>query len=222
MSGQTSELMIAVYEHPYIVRLCHWLTALSLTMLIGSGMEIFRAFPSFGSKIPERDMIAVPDWIGFGGWLGGALQLHLTFMWLFAAAGLLYVMYQIASGNYRQVLFARADIGGVWPMFRHYFLFGPKPRIDATYNPLQKLAYTLAIFLAALSLVTGIALYKPVQCAGIVWLLGGFRLVRFEHFVAMLGFLSFIPGHLIMVAIHGWNNFVSMLSGWKATEPYRR
>jgi len=134
---------------------------------------------------------------------------------VFAGAGLLYVGSQIATRNYKQVLFALSDIYGVWPMFRHYFLFGPKPHGSASYNPLQKLAYTLVIVTGLLSLITGVALSKPVQFAWLVQLLGGFGLVRLEHFLAMLGFLAFIPGHLIMVLLHGWSNFASMLSGWK-------
>ncbi len=204
------------YEHPYIVRLCHWLTAISLAAMIGSGFEIFRAFPSFSSKIPERDLVELPSWMSFGGWLGGALQLHFTFMWLFAATGVLYILFQIVSRNYRQVLFARSDARGVWPMFRHYFLFKPKPRVVESYNPLQKLAYTSVILLGSVSVITGVALYKPVQLGWLVGILGGFRWVRLEHFIAMLGFLSFIPGHLLMVAIHGWSNFASMFSGWKS------
>ena len=35
------------------------------------------------------------------------------------------------------------------------------------------------------------------------------------HFDAMLGLVSFMPGHLIMVALQGWSNFYSMLIGWK-------
>jgi Ni,Fe-hydrogenase I cytochrome b subunit len=48
-------------------------------------------------------------------------------------------------------------------MVRHYVLFGPKPANRETYNPLQKLAYTIALLLIAVSLVTGFALYKPVR-----------------------------------------------------------
>jgi len=205
----------ATYEHPYVVRLCHWLSAISSIAMIGSGIEIFRAFPGFGAKIPQHDLVQAPAWMAFGGWLGGALQLHFTFMWLFAGTGLLYVVYQIWSRNYQQVLFAPSDVRGVWPMFRHYFFFKPKPLIVESYNPLQKLAYTIAIMLGMLSVVTGVALYKPVQFHWLVWLLGGFRWVRLEHFLAMIGLLSFIPGHLLMVAIHGWSNFASMFSGWK-------
>jgi len=42
------------------------------------------------------------------------------------------------------------------------------------------------------------------------------------HFSALLGFAAFIPGHLFMVALHGWNNFASMLTGWKKDPDYLR
>jgi Ni/Fe-hydrogenase b-type cytochrome subunit len=203
------------YEHPTFVRLCHWAQAIALAVLIPSGLEIFNAFPSFGAKIPERDFFEPPEIMRLGGWLGGALQWHFTFGWLLIGSLIVYLVYQAISGNRRQVQFAPRDVPGVWPMARHYFLFGPKPKLRETYNPLQKLAYTIAIGLMVLSVVTGLALYKPVQLSWLVWLLGGFRFVRIWHFVAMCGLLAFIPGHLVMVAIHGWSNFAAMWTGWK-------
>ena len=98
-----------------------------------SGLQIFTAFPSFGAKIPQQNLIdADPEAIRLGGWLGGALQWHFTFMWIFAARRLLYVSGQIVSGHFRTVLFRPRDVPGVWPMARHYFLFGPKPRRPAS------------------------------------------------------------------------------------------
>ena len=88
---KTGEVTEAVYEHPFIVRLCHWVNAVSLFVLIGSGLQIFRAFSSFGAKIPQKDLIHWPKAFAIGGWLGGALQWHLTFVWIYIASGLLYV-----------------------------------------------------------------------------------------------------------------------------------
>jgi Ni/Fe-hydrogenase b-type cytochrome subunit len=200
-------------QHPAVVRVCHWAFALSLLVLIGSGLEVFSAFPSFGEKLPQSDLFVPPSIVRIGGWLGGALQWHFTFAWLLAAAMTLYFTYQFVSGNVRQVLFASRDVPGVWPMARHYFLFGPKPAIADTYNPLQKLAYSVALLLIVVSLVTGGALYKPVQLSWLVYGLGGFRLTRIWHFAAMCGLLAFIPGHLVMVVLHGWRNFASMWTG---------
>jgi len=215
------ELVRAAYEHPLPIRLTHWVNAISLFVMITSGLRIFRAFPSFGPKIPEKILLDVPKSITLGGWLGGALQWHFTFMWCFAAGGLFYFAYQIVSGHFRTLLFTPRDIPGVWPMVRHYFFLGPTPPATEQYNPLQKLAYTSTIAFGALSLLTGIVLYKPAQFSWLAFLFGGFHLTRIWHFAAMCGFLAFIPGHLIMVLLHGWSNFYSMLSGWKREPEYQ-
>jgi Ni/Fe-hydrogenase b-type cytochrome subunit len=210
-----------VYEYPWAVRFCHWTTAVAITILTLSGLRILNAFPSFGPKIPERDLIeAVPKAITLGGWLGGALRWHFTFMWIFAAAGVLYGISQIVSGHYRTVLFTPRDLPGVWPMVRHYFFFGPKPTTTGAYNPLQKLAYTTAVLLGALSLLTGMVMYKPAQLSALGWLFGGYHGARLVHFLAMCGIVAFIPGHVVMVALHGWDNFTSMLTGWKRHPEY--
>jgi len=202
-------------EHPAIVRLCHWFGAIAVIVLIGSGLQIFAAFPSFGDKIPERDFFIPPAALRIGGWLAGGMQWHFTFAWLLVGVGVVYLGYQLASGGYKQVLFTPRDASGVWPMVHHYFLFGPKPPERGTYNPLQKLAYTTVILLGIASVVTGFALYKPVQLSWLVAALGGFRVVRIWHFAAMCGLLAFVPGHLVMVALHGWGNFASMWTGSK-------
>lgn len=215
------ELVRAAYEHPLPIRITHWVNAISLFVMVTSGLRIFRAFPSFGPKIPQKVLLDIPKSLTLGGWLGGALQWHFTFMWLFAGTGILYLAYQLISGHYKTVLFMPRDIPGVWPMARHYFFFGPKPPATGQYNPLQKLAYTSTVVFGVLSLLTGMVLYKPTQFSWLAFLLGGFHLTRIWHFAAMCGFLAFIPGHLIMVILHGWSNFFSMLSGWKRDPEYQ-
>jgi Ni/Fe-hydrogenase b-type cytochrome subunit len=215
------ELVRAAYEHPLPIRITHWVNAISLFVMVTSGLRIFRAFPSFGAKIPEKVLLDIPKSLTLGGWLGGALQWHFTFMWIFAISGVVYMAYQVASGHYRTMLFTPRDVAGVWPMARHYFLFGPKPAATGQYNPLQKLAYTSTVGFGVLSLLTGIVLFKPAQFSWLAFLFGGFHLTRLWHFAAMCGFLAFIPGHLIMVVLYGWANFYSMLSGWKREPEYQ-
>jgi Ni/Fe-hydrogenase b-type cytochrome subunit len=211
----------AAYEHPLVIRWCHWILGVCILVLIFSGWQIFWAFPSFGPKLPQRDFIHLPQALMLGGWLAGGLQWHFTFIWIFVIAGAVYLVYQLASGHYRMLLFTPADVSGVWPMVRHYFLFGPRPPLTQPYNPLQKLAYTTAVGLGILSVLTGMAVYNPVQFSLLTALMGGFRLARVWHFAVMAAFLAFIAGHLIMVMLHGWKNFVSMLTGWKRDPEYR-
>ena len=221
MSERPLSTARAVYEHPWFVRVLHWTNAVTLGVLMSSGLMIFSAFPSFGAKLPEHDLISgVPEALTLGGWLGGALQWHFTFMWLFASGGVIYVVAQCATGHVRTVLFNRADVPGVWSMVRHYFFLGPRPPATGQYNALQKLAYTSAVLLGALQMVTGAVMYKPIQFSGLGVLMGGYHNARLLHFVGMCGLLAFIPGHLIMVALHGWDNFRSMLTGWKISPAY--
>ena len=63
---KTGEVTEAVYEHPYIVRLCHWVNTVALFVLVGSGLQIFRAFPSFGAKIPEKELLELAESLGAG------------------------------------------------------------------------------------------------------------------------------------------------------------
>jgi thiosulfate reductase cytochrome b subunit len=210
----------AAREHPGLVRLAHWVNAVSLVVLTMSGLQIFAAFPSFGPKVPQSDIATVPEAIRLGGWLGGALQWHFTFAWLFAATGVIYVVYLAVSGHWRHVVLRTDEIGGVGPMVRHYLGRAGEPRLREPYNPLQKLAYSSTLLVGALAVATGVLLAKPVQYALVVEALGGFAAIRMYHFAAMLGLLAFVPGHLVMVALHGWENFTSMITGWKRRPSY--
>jgi thiosulfate reductase cytochrome b subunit len=158
--------------------------------------------------------------LALGGWLAGAWNWHFLFVWPFVISGVLYVVYQIFTGRFRALLFVPRDIPGVWPMAKHYFLFGKKPQLTQQYNPLQKLAYTSTIFFGVVSVLSGLVVFNPVQFSWLGALMGGFHYARIWHFIAMCGFLAFIPGHLIMVAFHGWNNFMAMLTGWKRDPEY--
>ncbi len=168
----------AAYEHPLPVRMCHWVNSIALLVMIGSGLQIFRAFPSFGAKIPQHNLLNVPRALTLGGWLGGALQWHITFAWIYVATGTIYLAYQLFSGNYRQLQIGKADIAGIWPMVRHYFFFGKKPRPTEAYNPLQKLAYVSVLLLGIASVLTGMVLYNPVQFSALAWFLGGYSTWR--------------------------------------------
>ena len=147
--------------------------------------------------------------------VGGALQWHLTFMWIDIASGLIYVGYQLFTatlGRYcsHGEMFMEC---GRWSGTISFF--GPTPEQREPYNALQKQAYTTAIVLGLLSVLTGFAIWKPVQFSWLAWLMGGFHLARLWHFLVMWAMVGFVFGHLVMVILHGWNNFVSMLTGWK-------
>jgi hypothetical protein len=63
------------------------------------------------------------------------------------------------------------------------------------------------------SLVTGLAMYKPTQVHYLTTALGGYETARYEHFLLTLGFCAFFVVHVLQVALAGWNNFRSMVTG---------
>jgi thiosulfate reductase cytochrome b subunit len=197
-------------DHGYMTRLGHWLGAASIPVLILSGLEILRAFPSFFAKLPARNNIPLPEFPGLGGWLGGALAWHYAFAWIFLVAIILQFA-DLFRGGWRRLHLSRAERSQIWPMARFYFLRGDKPAIGTLYNPLQKLAYIVAIGFEVLSLVTGFLLLQPALSG--VRPAAAWQVIRALHFVAFLGFVLFLPGHLFMVAIAGRKPILSMLTG---------
>src|SRR3954465_3483861 len=82
--------------HPIWVRITHWINALAMLVMIGSGWEIYNASPLFGFSFPGS--------ITLGGWLAGALLWHFAAMWLLAVSGIFYVALGLATGRFRTKL----------------------------------------------------------------------------------------------------------------------
>lgn len=50
---------------------------------------------------------------------------------------MVYFVYLAATRHWRHVVLRPDDIGGVWPMVRHYIGLGAEPNLRQAYNPLQ-------------------------------------------------------------------------------------
>jgi len=195
------------YHHPAFIRITHWVNAVALLIMITSGLRIYNASPLFD--------FTFPDAITFGGWLAGARMWHFFAMWLFAVNGVVYVLYNILSKHGRRTtLFRKSDAPGVLPMVLYYLRIQKEYPPQQKYNPLQKLAYTIVPFLALGGILTGIAIYWPVQFSGIAAVFGGYDTARLWHIIFMSALVLFTAGHILMVAIAGWENFLSMITGW--------
>ena len=57
--------------------------------MVISGWRIYNASPFFAFKFPDSCL---------GGWLGGAIQWHFAAMWLLAANGLVYLLFNASPG----------------------------------------------------------------------------------------------------------------------------
>jgi thiosulfate reductase cytochrome b subunit len=89
----------------------------------------------------------------------------------------------------------------------------PLPR--RKFNGAQRLAYTGVILMGAGSLLTGLAIYKPIQFAWLTGLLGGYEMARWEHFLLVIGYVLFFIVHIAQVVRAGWNNFRAMITGYE-------
>ena len=86
------------------------------------------------------------------------------------------------------------------------------------YNAAQRIAYTSIIVMGLGSLITGLAIYKPVQFYWLTWLCGGYHLARIEHFVLTIGYVLFFLIHIVQVVLAGWNNFRSVITGFEVVK----
>ena len=145
--------------------------------------------------------------------LAEGMAWHFTFMWFFAINGLLYVAYTFWSGEWRELVPNRHTFAEAWQVVLHDLGIRKQPLPRRKFNGAQRLAYTGVIAMGAGSLLTGLAIYKPVQLAWLTTLLGGYPLARLEHFVLAVGYVAFFVIHITQVIRAGWNNFRAMVIG---------
>lgn len=200
------------YQHPLIIRITHWVNAVALTIMVASGLRIYNASPLWSFEIPAVFTL--------GGWLAGARMWHFFGMWLFFVNGFVWLSYNLISKHGRRTtLFRQTDVSGVLPMIQYYLRIRKTHPPAGKYNALQKLAYTTVSLFGLGAILTGMSLYWPVQFSWIASMFGGYDIARYWHFIFAASFLFFLAGHILMVVIAGWSNFVSMITGWKSVAP---
>ena len=190
-------------HHP-VVRFTHWINVVAFTIMVGSGLRIFNAYPAFARKGESFccypfEHTPIPAWLTFGSWLGGARHWHFAMMWLLALNGLVYLAFIYLHGEWRDLVPRRGDLRDAWEMVKFY-LFARKdhPR-QGKHNALQKGAYFALPLLGSLAVITGLAIWKPVQFAPLTRLLGGYVWARYWHFIVMLALVLLAVGHVFMV-----------------------
>ena len=210
-------------KHPLAVRWLHWINFPLLTMMIWSGLLIYWANAVYGFKIFGYELFNFfPPWfyetLGIPKRLAEGISLHFFFMWLFAANGLIYVIYLIFSGEWRALLPVPGSFKRAALVSLHDLHIVKKLPPQGKYNDAQRIAYTGVIVLGFAAIVTGLAIYKPLQLAWLTTLLGGYEWARWEHFWVMVFFVLFFVVHVVQVALAGWNNFRSMVSGYEVVK----
>jgi len=193
--------------HRWPSRITHWVNLFAMVCMFMSGWEIYNASPLFDFRFPPQ--------ITLGGWLGGAIGWHLAVMWLLALNGLCYLLWSLFSGHFRHDLLPlriatlRQDLWQALTLrlqHRH-----------GHYNSIQKLMYLGVLLLGLLLVLSGLAIWKPVQLSWLVALFGGFDIARYLHFFAMAAIGLFVVIHLPM-GILGPRTLWAMLTGGQREE----
>lgn len=207
------------------MRWTHWVNFPVLAIMIWSGALIYwgndeYSITLFGHTYFKFFPQGFYDALHIGARLREGMAFHFLFMWFFALNGLVYVLYTIISGAWRELLPQRNSFKEAWLVLLHDLHIRKMAPPQNKYNAAQRIAYTAIIVMGFGSLVTGLAIYKPVQFATITWLCGGYHSARIIHFVLTIGYVLFFLIHIIQVILAGWNNFRAVVAGFEVvTEP---
>ncbi len=205
-------------RHHWIVRSTHWINALAFTIMVGSGLRIFNAYPAFHRRgetfcCYPFEGTPIPAWLTFGGWLGGARHWHFAMMWVLVVTGLVYVGFIYLHGEWRDLVPRRGDLRDAWEMIKFYTFARPDHPLQGKHNALQKGTYFIMPFVAAVIVVSGVAIWKPVSLGWLTNLLGGYVWARYWHFSAMVLLVALSVVHVFMVLSVDPYSLRSMITG---------
>ncbi|ONF95268.1 cytochrome b/b6 domain-containing protein [Sphingomonas jeddahensis] len=223
--------MTFVYRHRLATRIWHWINAVAIFILIGSGLGISNAHPRlywgrYGANFDPAwlELPRFPSWLTIPASYNLALsrRWHLFFSLVLAFGLLGYMMASLLNRHFaRDLHLRRRDLSRrhLWADLRaHLALRFHDPERPRDYNVFQKLSYVVVIFiLLPLVILTGVAL-SPAMNAAWPWLLdlfGGRQSARSIHFLCMFGLALFTVVHLALVILAGVvNETRSMITGW--------
>jgi thiosulfate reductase cytochrome b subunit len=178
--------------HPAWVRATHWINALAMLMMIGSGWQIYDASPLFGFTFPPE--------IALGNWLAGALLWHFAAMWLLVINGLVYVSLGMLTGRFRKKLLPIRPREVVRDLLAA--LRGKLSHDDlSVYNAVQRLLYAGVLLAGIVIVLSGLSIWKPVQFWWLTDFFGGYNTARYVHFAAMTSIVAFLTVHVILALV---------------------
>ncbi|MDT3685275.1 MAG: cytochrome b/b6 domain-containing protein [Pseudorhodoplanes sp.] len=178
--------------HPRWVRITHWINAIAMVVMIMSGWQIYNAAPLFSFVIPRE--------ITLGGWLAGALLWHFAAMWLLVINGIVYVTLGILTGRFRRKFFP-LSAGAVFADMTAALTFRLSHDDLSIYNAVQKLLYLGVIAAGFVVVLSGLAIWKPVQLQTLTAIFGGYDAARYVHFAAMAAIVGFLVVHVLLALL---------------------
>ena len=217
------------FDHPALMLGAYQDTFGQITKGVAQiGGKEFDTTGVLGASAYGDDLVArgFPAWATLPGpnWLALARQWHFAFAWILVINAAVFFFFGIRSRHFLNDLIpTRDDLRHLGrEIAQHIRLRFPHGEAARRYNGLQKLAYSLVIFvLGPLILVTGLTMSPTLDSAFplLPALFGGRQSARTIHFLCAFSFLGFFLVHIAMVMLSGtWNNLRSMITGWYAIE----
>jgi thiosulfate reductase cytochrome b subunit len=210
-------------KHPRAIRWMHWINVPVLAVMIWSGLLIYWANDVYRIGWGDFTLFhffpaAFYRALHLEYRLAEGMAWHFAFLWLFALNGVCYVLYTFLSGEWRHLVPGRTSFREAWQVLLHDLHLSKVAPPRRKFNGAQQFAYTGVILMGAGSLLTGLAILKPVQVSWLTNLLGGYEWARWEHFWLTMGYVGFFVIHIVQVVRAGWNNFRAMVSGYELVE----
>ncbi|HET7849591.1 MAG TPA: cytochrome b/b6 domain-containing protein [Pseudolabrys sp.] len=178
--------------HPAWVRICHWINAVAILVMIGSGWQIYDASPLFDFTFPRQ--------IALGNWLAGALLWHFAAMWVLVINGIVYVALGIVTGRFRRKLLPISP-REIFADAKAALTFRLSHDDLAHYNAIQRVLYAGIILTGAVIVLSGLSIWKPVQFQELTAFFGGYDTARYVHFFAMATIVGFLVVHVALALI---------------------
>jgi thiosulfate reductase cytochrome b subunit len=179
--------------HPVPVRIMHWINALAMIVMITSGWGIYNDYVVIGG-------LHFAQSLRLGSWAAESLLWHFAGMWLLAINGLLYLTYGLFTGRFRERLLP-IRVGELVRTVKDTLRFHIAHDDLTHYNAVQKLLYIVVILAGISQVVTGLAIWKPIQFSGVVNLFGGFQGARIVHFWGMAVIVGFLIVHVALALL---------------------
>ncbi len=198
--------------HPWPVRIMHWTNAVAMFVMIGSGWGIYNDSVIF-------HFLHFPDWLRLGSWAANSLLWHFAGMWLLAVNGLAYLIYGFGTGRLRERMLP-IRVADLVHTVKETLRLHLAHEDLTTYNAVQKLLYIIVILAGISQIVTGLAIWKPVQFAWLTALFGGFQGARLVHFLGMAVIVGFVVVH-VALALLVPSTLWAMLTGGPRLQPKR-
>lgn len=199
------------FKHPLWRRWAHWLNFPLLTLMLISGLQINWAdSAAFTGWVPE----SVWHFLSLDHKLSIGMAIHLTLMWFFILNGLLYLGYLVVSGQWRELVPTLQSPGLALKVVLHDLGLGPAPDPNEKFNHAQRIAYSGALALGALAVISGLVVFKPENTYPLSEIFGGYGGARLVHFGVAALLVGFFGVHIAQVGRAGWNQFQSMVTGF--------